>query len=107
MAGFHGHTASPEVRMLIRDFGVGHVVLFARNVDAPEQVAELVRELQSLARAAGHAEPVLVAVDQEGGRVARMRAPWTVWPPQRVVGRAGSVDLARKRGAALAAELSA
>jgi beta-N-acetylhexosaminidase len=107
MAGFHGHTASPEVRMLIRDFGLGHVVLFARNVDAPEQVAELVRELQSIARAAGHAEPLMVAVDQEGGRVARMRAPWTVWPPQRIVGRAGSEDLARRRGAALAAELAA
>ena len=107
MAGFHGHTASPEVRMLIRDFGVGHMVLFARNVDAPEQVAELVRELQSIARDAGHAEPLMIAVDQEGGRVARMRAPWTVWPPQRTVGRAGSEDLARRRGAALAAELSA
>jgi beta-N-acetylhexosaminidase len=107
MAGFHGHTASAEIRMLIRDFGVGHVVLFARNVDEPEQVAELVRELQSIARGAGHADPLLVAVDQEGGRVARMREPWTVWPPQRIVGRAGSEDLARRRGAALAAELGA
>jgi beta-N-acetylhexosaminidase len=107
MVGFHGHTASPDVRALIRDFGVGHVVLFARNVAEPEQVAELVRELQSIARAAGHAEPLLVAVDQEGGRVARMREPWTVWPSQRIVGRAGSDDLARRRGAALAAELAA
>jgi beta-N-acetylhexosaminidase len=107
MAGFHGHTASPEARMLIRDFGVGHVVLFARNVDAPEQVADLVRELQSIARDAGHTVPLLVAVDQEGGRVARMREPWTLWPAQRLVGRAGSEDLARRRGAALAAELAA
>jgi beta-N-acetylhexosaminidase len=107
MAGFQGHTASPEIRMLIRDFGVGHVVLFARNVDEPEQVADLVRELQSIARDAGHVEPLMLAADQEGGRVARMREPWTVWPPQRSVGRAGSEELARRRGAALAAELSA
>jgi beta-N-acetylhexosaminidase len=107
MVGFHGHLASPEVRMLIRDFGVGHVVLFARNVDAPEQVADLVRELQSIARDAGHVDPLMVAVDQEGGRVARMREPWTVWPSQRTVGRVGSEDLAQKRGAALAAELAA
>jgi beta-N-acetylhexosaminidase len=107
MAGFHGQAASPEIRMLIRDFGVGHVVLFARNVDAPEQVADLVRELQAIARAAAHEQPLMVAVDQEGGRVARMREPWTVWPAQRIVGRAGSADLARRRGAALGAELSA
>jgi beta-N-acetylhexosaminidase len=107
MAGFHGHTASPEIRMLIRDLGVGHVVLFTRNVDAPGQVAELVRELQAIARGAGHADPLMVAVDQEGGRVARLREPWTVWPPQRSVGRAGSEDLARRRGAALATELAA
>jgi beta-N-acetylhexosaminidase len=107
MAGFQGHTASPDVRMLIREFGLGHVVLFARNVDAPEQVADLVRELQSIARDAGHADPLTVAVDQEGGRVARMKEPWTVWPSQRILGRAGSEDLARRRGAALAGELRA
>jgi beta-N-acetylhexosaminidase len=107
MAGFHGQVASPEIRMLIREFGLGHVVLFARNVAEPAQVADLVRELQSIARDAGHAEPLMIAADQEGGRVARLREPWTVWPPQRAVGRAGSEDLARRRGAALAAELSA
>lgn len=107
MVGFHGHEASSDVKRLIRDFGVGHVILFSRNVDGPEQLAELVRELQSLARAAGHDLPLLVAVDQEGGRVARLRAPWTRWPPLRAVGRAGSEDLARKVGAALAAELKA
>jgi beta-N-acetylhexosaminidase len=107
MVGFDGHAASPDVKRMIRDFGVGHVVLFERNVDAPEQVAELVRELQVVARDAGHTLPLLVAVDQEGGRVARLREPWTVWPPMRAVGRIGSEDMARKVGAALAAELSA
>jgi beta-N-acetylhexosaminidase len=91
----------------MRDFGVGHVILFARNVDGPEQVADLVRELQALARAAGHDLPLMIAVDQEGGRVARLREPWTVWPPLRALGRAGSEDLARRMGGALAAELGA
>ena len=48
--------------------------------------------------------PLLIAVDQEGGRVARMGPPWTVWPPLRALGRIGSEDLARRMGAALAAE---
>lgn len=107
LAGFHGHEASADVRRLLREFGFGGVILFARNVDSPEQVAELVRELQSLARDAGADLPLLVAVDQEGGRVQRMRAPWTVWPPARALGRAGSEELARQVGAALAAELKA
>ncbi|HET9315240.1 MAG TPA: beta-N-acetylhexosaminidase [Vicinamibacteria bacterium] len=107
MVGFDGHTASPDVKHLIRELGVGHVILFARNVAEPEQVADLVRELQSVAREARHDLPLLVAVDQEGGRVARLREPWTLWPPQRAIGRAGSEDLARRMGAALAFELKA
>jgi beta-N-acetylhexosaminidase len=107
MVGFDGHTASPDVKHMIRDLGVGHVILFARNVAEPEQVADLVRELQSVAREARHDLPLLVAVDQEGGRVARLREPWTLWPPQRAIGRVGSEDLARRMGAALAFELKA
>jgi beta-N-acetylhexosaminidase len=107
MVGFHGHEASADVKGMIRDYGAGSVILFARNVASPEQVAELVRELQAEARAAGHDVPLLVSVDQEGGRVARMRAPWTEWPPLRALGRQGSEETARKMGAALAAELRA
>jgi len=107
MVGFEGLAASADVKALIREFGVGHVVLFARNVAGPEQVADLVRELQSAARTAGHELPLLVAVDQEGGRVARLREPWTVWPAARAVGRLGSEETARQMGSALAEELKA
>lgn len=107
MVGFHGLEPSSDVRRLIRDFGVGHVILFARNVDRPEQVAELVRELQAIAREARHDLPLLIGVDQEGGRVQRLRGPWTVWPPLRAVGLTGSEDLARRVGEAMAAELAA
>jgi beta-N-acetylhexosaminidase len=107
MVGFEGLTVSPDVKALIREFGVGNVVLFSRNVAAPEQVAELVRELQSVAREAGQERPLLVAVDQEGGRVARLKEPWTTWPSARAVGRVGSEETAQEVGAALAAEMRA
>ena len=68
MVGFEGFAASADVKALIRDFGVGHVVLFARNVAGPEQVADLVRERESVAREAGQGRRVLVRMGQEGGR---------------------------------------
>jgi beta-N-acetylhexosaminidase len=105
MVGFDGLEASADLKRLLREFHVGSVILFARNVAAPEQVAELVRELQGLARAAGQDLPLLVAVDQEGGRVQRLRAPWTEWPPLRALGRSGTEAMARGMGEALAAEL--
>ena len=107
MAGFDGHTADAHAKRLIRDFRVQSMILFKRNVDTPGQVADLVRELQSIALDAGYSRPLLIAVDQEGGRVQRMRAPWTVWPPVRRLGEMGREDLARQMAAAIAAELSA
>ncbi len=107
MVGFDGFEATLDVKRMIREYGVGHIILFARNVDSPEQVAGLVCELQECARDAGLALPLLVAVDQEGGRVARMRRPWTEWPPLEVLGRTGDEGLSRRMGAALAREMSA
>ena len=107
MAGFDGHEANDHARRLIRDFRVHSLILFQRNVDGPAQVAELVRELQGLALEAGYSRPLLIAVDQEGGRVQRLRAPWTVWPPIRRLGELGSEDLVRRMAGAMAAELLA
>jgi beta-N-acetylhexosaminidase len=107
MIGFDGLAVPFEVKRLIREFGVGQVILFRRNVESPQQVADLVRELQSAARDARLELPVLVAVDQEGGRVARLGEPWTVWPTARTLGLTEDDQLARQMGEALAAELSA
>src|SRR5262245_47767353 len=51
--------------------------------------------------------PLWVSVDQEGGRVARLKAPFTEWPPMAVLGRSGDVQLARRFAVALATELKA
>ena len=98
-----GTTITPEIRSLAREFSLGGVTLFARNIEAPEQVAELSIDVQSLAAEL----PLWLAVDQEGGRVARLRRPFTEWPPMAVLGRSGNTDLATRFAAALAAELTA
>jgi beta-N-acetylhexosaminidase len=101
--GFHGTSASADVLELIRR-GVYGVILFGRNVESAEQVAEL---SGSLKRAAGR--PFMVTVDQEGGRVARLKSPlgFTEVPAMRVIGQTGSPDLARQVGVLLGRELRA
>jgi beta-N-acetylhexosaminidase len=103
IAGFSGHTIPAELKALAREFDLGGVIFFARNVESPEQVAELSREAQELAGEI----PLWVSVDQEGGRVARLKSPFTVWPPMQALGRSGDVALAGRFARALAAELTA
>jgi beta-N-acetylhexosaminidase len=106
LAGFAGLTIPPEIRSLAREFGLGGVVLFTRNVEEPAQVAEAAY----LGRTLLPDTPLWVGIDQEGGRVARLRAPFTEWPPMAVLGRAGLAQgeaLARRFARALASELAA
>jgi len=101
--GFDGYALPAEVRSLARTFDLGGVIFFARNVEAPEQVAELSQEARGLTRDI----PLWISVDQEGGRVARLKRPFTEWPPMITLGRSGDEDLARRFARALASELKA
>jgi beta-N-acetylhexosaminidase len=103
IAGFNGHQLPVELKTLAHEFGLGGVILFARNVVDPEQVAELCYEAARL----DPELPLWVSVDQEGGRVARLKAPFTEWPPMATLGRSGDVHLAERFARALAAELKA
>lgn len=103
IAGFTGHSAPDDLRRLVAEFDLAGVIYFARNVAEPAQVAELSREVSALSRD----WPLWISVDQEGGRVARLKAPFTIWPPAATLGRAGSEALAARYAAALAAELRA
>jgi beta-N-acetylhexosaminidase len=103
LTGFAGTQIPPELRSLAREFDLGGVILFARNVEAPEQVAELALSTQELAQEL----PLWFAVDQEGGRVARLREGFTRWPAMATLGRAQDEKLAVRFARALAHELTA
>lgn len=100
VAGFEGLALPAELRALAREFDLGGVILFARNVEAPLQVAELAYDVKRLSDV-----PPWVSVDQEGGRVQRLRAPFTEWPPAAALGRCGEAGLTARFARALAREL--
>lgn len=101
--GFDGTVLPDDVAALVADGRVGGAILFARNVESPGQLRRLVAALHA---AAPEARPLTVAIDQEGGRVQRLRAPWTEWPPMRVLGEGGRLEDTRAVGAALGRELA-
>ena len=109
--GCAGLTLTPAERAFFRDADPLGFILFGRNVAEPDQVRRLVAELRD---AVGRADaPVLI--DQEGGRVARLKPPhWRDAPP---AGRIGALaasqgidaacEAARLNSRLLAAELAA
>lgn len=92
---------------LLRNPQVGGVILFARNVESRHQVAALVAEIRAVA------PQLLIAVDQEGGRVQRFKQGFTLLPAMQQLGdlwladRDAGLDLTRDCGWLMAAEVIA
>ncbi|MBU1192305.1 MAG: beta-N-acetylhexosaminidase [Gammaproteobacteria bacterium] len=108
MTDIAGTALSDEDRRRLRHPQVGGVILFSRNYESPQQLTALVTELHALR------EPrLLIAVDQEGGRVQRFRDGFTRLPPVGELGRVYDRDpqralsLATTTGWLMAAELRA
>ncbi|UCC55249.1 MAG: beta-N-acetylhexosaminidase [Gammaproteobacteria bacterium] len=103
-----GTELTAEDRELIAHPSVGGVILFTRNCATPEQVKQLIDDIH-----AAHDPHVLVAVDQEGGRVQRFRDGFTRLPPLACLGalydtdRARAKHLAHTMGWLMAAEMRA
>lgn len=108
MIDVQGIELTAEERNLLIHPLVGAVILFTRNCESPQQLQRLVAEVHAL-----RTPPLLIAVDQEGGRVQRFREGFTALPSMRAIGHAYDVDqlggraLARQCGWMMAAELLA
>ena len=79
MAGFTGTEFNPELEFLIHDLKVGGIILFSRNLESPDQTKNLCESIQEYAHACRQ-PPVFIAIDQEGGVVARLKEPFTQFP---------------------------
>ena len=106
IAGFDGTEPSKEILALIRA-GLGGVILYRKNCVDAAQVLELTNRLQEAARAAEHAQPLLIAIDQEQGRVVRITEGVTVFPAMGAIARGGDADLIERVAAATSRELLA
>jgi len=96
---------APERARLLHPL-VGGLILFARNYQSPEQLIKLTSEVRAL-----RSPPLLIAIDQEGGRVQRCREGFTRLPPMRHLGflwdstPEEAISAAHSIGFVLAAEL--
>jgi beta-N-acetylhexosaminidase len=95
VVGFEGEAIPPDVATAITRRQVGGVILFGRNFSDVDACRALCRELRDLSR------DLLISIDQEGGRVQRLRAPFPELPPMRRLGATRSPALARRAGALL------
>ncbi|MCD6185374.1 MAG: glycoside hydrolase family 3 protein [Deltaproteobacteria bacterium] len=76
MAGFEGTELNSDLKFLIDTLRVGGLILFSGNLSNPEQIKKLCSSAQSYAASCGQ-PPLFIAIDQEGGEVARLKEPFT------------------------------
>jgi len=79
MVGFDGTDFNDDLEFLIGTLQVGGLILFSRNMGLPQQIRQLCLDCQECAGRYG-LPPLFIAIDQEGGPVARLQPPFTQFP---------------------------
>jgi len=102
--GFHSKTIDKEIEDLIKNYHIGGVIYFSRNIENLEQTSILSKNLQELALNNGAGIPLFISVDQEGGKVRRIK-DLTYFPANIEIGATGDKELSRKAAAVTAKEL--
>ena len=94
---------SPGLAAFIKEYKPGGVILFSRNLESVEQIVELTNDLQQCSPQS----PLLISIDQEGGRVSRLPKGFTIFPPCELIGQCNSYELAYAAAATIANEFRA
>lgn len=103
MVGFLGTSVTPDLAAFLKDYKPGGVILFSRNLESIEQIVQLTNDLQQCSPKS----PLLISIDQEGGRVSRLPKGFTIFPPCEVIGQCHSGELAYAAASTVAKELKA
>ncbi|WP_249292235.1 glycoside hydrolase family 3 protein [Metabacillus flavus] len=107
MVGFYGTEESTSVKDLIQNKKIGGIIYFDRNMSSPGQAAELSNSLQQTAVEGKHSLPLMIAVDQEGGAIMRMKDRVSPIPSQQRLGKIGSAQAVRETARINGKELKA
>lgn len=102
MVHFHGEEANQEAALLIQELHVGGIIYYtwANQLSSAAQVQNLSTGLQKLAKI-----PLIIAVDQEGGRVNRLKEGFTIFPSNLSVAKTNQSELAKRSAFAIGQEL--
>lgn len=84
--GLAGQSLTSEEKKFIVENNIGGVVLMGRNCVEPKQIRDLCAEIQSLRHKMADRAPLFIGIDMEGGRVHRLKPPFTQWPPLKKIG---------------------
>lgn len=106
MFGFDGLEVNDDIINLIKNYRLGNIILFARNVESAEQLFNLNKNLQKLAME--HIGfPMFISIDQEGGMVTRIFNGSTFFPGAMTISATNKVENAYKLGQMMGEELNA
>ena len=86
LIGISGHSLTADEKKFIIENNISGVVLFARNVAEPKQIYDLCNEIQNLRQQTADHAPLFIGIDMEGGRVHRLKPPFTQWPALKTIG---------------------
>ncbi len=81
IVGFEGTQITDSLKNFLQQWNLGGVILFKRNIENPEQVLALNKNIHQLSQVTP-----IISVDHEGGRVFRLPPPFTPFPPMRKIG---------------------
>jgi len=106
---FNGEEVNPAAKLLVQQLGVGGIIYYnwSNGLYSPEQVQRLSSGLQNLAKDQANPIPLLIMVDQEGGRVARLTQGFSSFPSNHEVGLADQPEYAERVAFSIASELRA
>lgn len=105
--GIEGKKLSAKETDFIIENNIGGVILFSRNLENPKQIHNLISEIQNLRFKTEEKTPLFVSVDMEGGRVHRLKDPFTQWPALNNLGRLDSTNTSFEFALKMGEELKA
>ena len=77
--GLSGEELQKEEAQFIVENNIGGVILFDRNLKSVEQIHKLISDVQQLRYKLPEKTPLFISIDMEGGRVHRLKPPFTQW----------------------------